>query len=78
MLQPLNDQNKENYNDSKYINKSETYSTKMPIRRNKNRSTMSRDEEPMDIEPIDKVEIRKDNNSLPNDKILWILKIHGD
>ena len=57
-----------NYSESKLINRSETYPTKISPRNSKNRSNVTRDQEPMDVEPLEKPSTKKSKSSLSNDQ----------
>ena len=58
------------YNESQLTNRSDTYQTKISPRNTKNRIKNSRDEEPMDVEPLEKSTIKKSQTSIANDKEL--------
>ena len=55
---------------SKSRNRSETYQTKISPRNTKNRSNILREEEPMDVEPMEKPSIKKSQDNIINDKEL--------
>ena len=55
-------------NQSKVINRSPIYKNKISSRNNENRSKVLRNEEPMDVEPIDKSLINQLEDSKSNDK----------
>jgi len=57
-----------NFNDSKLINRYETYPNKISPRSVNNRSKTSRNDEPMDIEPIEEKSNKKSKDLIPNDK----------
>ena len=57
-----------NSSNSRLTNIDEIYQTKISPRKPKNRSKSLRDEEPMDVEPLEKPSIKEFNNSLSNDK----------
>jgi len=57
-----------NYSESKLINRSENYPTKISPRNAKNRSKVTRDQEPMDVEPLEKPSTKKSKSSLSNDQ----------
>ena len=59
-----------NYSESKLTDRSETYQTKISPRNAKNRSKILRDQEPMDIEPLEKPSIEQAKDSVSNDKEL--------
>ncbi len=56
------------YTESKFKTKSDTFQTKISTQNIKNRSKIIRDEEPMDVEPLEKSSIKKPQDSLANDK----------
>jgi len=56
--------------ESELINRSFTYPTKIASRNTKNRSKILRDEEPMDVEPLEDSSINKLQDSKSNDKEL--------
>ena len=57
-----------NSSQPRLTNRDETYKTKISPRKPKNRSKMLRDEEPMDVEPLEKTSMKEFNDSLSNDK----------
>ena len=57
-------------NESELINRPSIYQTKMSSRNNKNRSKTSRNEEPMDVEPLEKSSINNLKELKTNDKEL--------
>ena len=57
-----------NDSDSEFIHKSGTYQAKISPRNINNRSKISRDEEPMDVEPLVKPSIKKLQDSKSNDE----------
>jgi len=59
-----------NYSESKSSNEIDTYQTKISPRNNKNRSNISKIEEPMDIEPFEKSSKEKSKESISNEKQL--------
>ena len=64
------DDDRLNYNESKLINESDTYETKIYPRNTKSRSKIIREEEPMDVEPLQKSPNIQSENSSSNDKQL--------
>ena len=56
------------YNDSELINSSDNLEYKISPRRKKIRSSITRDEEPMDVEPIEKLPAEIADNSSSNEK----------
>ena len=59
-----------NDSESDLINRSATYPTKISPRNTKNRSKISRDEEPLDVEPFEKAPFNKSEDSSFNEKDL--------
>ena len=57
-----------NNRESKLINKSEIYQTNRSHRNSKNRSKISIDEDPLDVEPLGKPSIQKPQDSTTNNK----------
>ena len=57
-----------NTSESKLIEKVDTYQTKISQRNPKIRSRISRDEEPMDVEPLEQSSIENSQDSVSNDK----------
>ena len=55
------------YGESNLIDESDTLQPRISPRNNKNRSKISRDEEPMDVEPLEKSSTKKSQESLPNE-----------
>ena len=64
------EEDKLNYSESKLTNQSDTYPTRISTRNNKNRSNLSRKEEPMDVEPLDQSSIKKPQDPMSDDKNL--------
>ena len=64
------EEDKFNYRGSRLNNRSETYQTKISPRNIKNRSKISQNEEPMDVEPLEKSSINKSIDSPSDDKEL--------
>ncbi len=62
------DENVDHNSDSKLINRADKYPNRISSRNNKNRSNMTRFEEPMDVEPIEKLSTKPTQNSLSNEK----------
>ena len=62
------DEDQVNYNESKFQTRSDNSQSKIPSQNIKNRSRIIRDEEPMDVEPIEKSSIKKSQDNLSNDK----------
>jgi len=68
-----NEEDRLNYSESKLKDESDNYKTKNASRNNKNRSKISRMEEPMDVEPLDINPKEKTKDSISNEnKILDI------
>ena len=59
-----------NYSESNFKNGSDTYQTKMSPRNIKNRSKVSRIEEPLDVEPLEKNSLKNSRELKPNDRKL--------
>ena len=59
-----------NYSESNLTNRSETFQPKISPRNTKNRSRISRQEQPMDVEPVEELFIQKVQDSTTNDKNL--------
>jgi sporulation protein YlmC with PRC-barrel domain len=55
-------------NESEYKTRSENYKAKIPSQNIKNRSKITIDEEPLDVEPLEKLSINESKDSLTNDK----------
>jgi len=64
------EEDKLNYSGSRLGNRSDNYHTKISPRNTQNRSKILRDEEPMDVEPLEKSSIKRSHNSSSNDKEL--------
>jgi len=62
------DEGEVNYSESEFKTRSENYKAKISSENIRNRSKISREEEPMDVEPIEKPSIKKTKDSLSNDK----------
>ena len=58
------------YNESKLANDYDTYQNKISTRDSKNRSKIYREEEPLDVEPLDESSIQKPQENISNDKQL--------
>ncbi len=56
------------YNESNFQTKSDKFQAKIASQNIKNRSNISRDEETIDVEPLDNLSIKKTKDSLSNDK----------
>ena len=54
--------------ESNFQTKSDKFQAKIDSQNIKNRSKISRDVEPMDVEPMEKLSIKKPKDSLSNDK----------
>ncbi len=67
LLYSENQEDRLNYGESKFKNESDNYQTKIASRNNKNRSKISRLEEPMDVEPLEKIPTEKTEDSLSKD-----------
>jgi len=67
-IYPETEEDRVNYSESRSTNRSETYQTKISPRNTKNRSKIIRDEELMDVEPLEKPSIKQSNDSSLNDK----------
>jgi len=63
-----NEEDSINYSELVSTNTSETYETKRSPRNTKNRSKIIRDEELMDVEPLEKSSVKQSNDSLLNNK----------
>ena len=59
-----------NDSQSNLANKSDTYESKISSRNNKSRSKIYREEEPMDVEPLEIKSIQKPKDTISNDKEL--------
>jgi len=57
-----------NNSESKFINRSDNYQNKLSPRNTKNRSKISIDEEPMDVEPLEELSNKKNQDFKSNDK----------
>tara|TARA_Y100001968_G_scaffold59764_1_gene50763 strand:- start:24 stop:596 length:573 start_codon:yes stop_codon:yes gene_type:complete len=67
------DEDRDNYRESNLINQSDAYPAKISPRNNKNRSKIIRDEEPLDVEPMEKLHLENLKKSAPKEnKILDI------
>ena len=67
------DEDRDNYRESNLINQSDAYPAKISPRNNKNRSKIIRDEEPLDVEPMEKLHPENLKKSAPKEnKILDI------
>ncbi len=64
------DEDEVNYNQSKIKNTSDNLQAKMSYQNTKNRSKISRVEEPMDVEPLEKSSTTNSQDMKPNDKEL--------
>ena len=64
------EQDREQYSNSDYIDNPNTYPTKLPSLNNKNRSKVLRDEEPLDVEPLDKLSKGKPTDPISKNKEL--------
>ncbi len=62
------DEDEVNYNESKFTTRSDKLKSKISSRNIKNMPKIIRDEEPLDVEPIEKPYIKNPKNSLSNDK----------
>ena len=62
------DEDEVNYTESKLKTRSDNSQAKISSKNIKNRSKMKREEEPMDVEPLEKLSIKKPQDSLSNDK----------
>ncbi len=62
------DEGEVNYSESKFQNRPDNLEEKMSSQSIKNRTKIKRDEEPMDIEPLEKPSIKKIQDSISNDK----------
>ena len=61
---------KVNENESKLKNRSDTFKSNISSQNTKNRSKIIREEEPIDVEPLDKSSIQQSKDSLSNGKEL--------
>ena len=61
-------EDKTNSRESKFSDISDTYQPKISPRNIKNRSKITRDEEPMDVEPLEQSTLKKSQESISNDK----------
>ncbi len=57
-----------NYNGSEFENRSENYKAKISSKNIKNRLKIVREEEPMDVEPLEQKSIKEPQDSLSNNK----------
>ncbi len=57
-----------NYTESKFKTRSDHFEEKISSKNIKNRSKLAREEEPMDVEPIEQESVKQPNNSLSTDK----------
>ena len=62
------DEDELNYVESKFKGRSDNLQEKISPKNIKNRSKITREEEPMDIEPLEKSSIKEPKDSLSNDK----------
>ncbi|WP_413678973.1 PRC-barrel domain-containing protein [Prochlorococcus sp. MIT 0916] len=62
------DEDEVNYTESKLNTRSDNFKPKINPRNIKNRSKITREEQPMDVEPLEKSPIKKPEESLSNDK----------
>ena len=60
----------DNFNETKFKNKSDTFKVNTSPKNNKNRTKRNRAEEPIDIEPLDNLSMNKPQDSIPSDKDL--------
>ena len=67
LLYSENEEDRLNYSESKFTNQSDNYQTTKASRNNKNRSKISRLEEPMDVEPLEKMPTEKAEDSVSKD-----------
>ncbi len=65
------DEDEVNYSESKLETKSGDFQAKISSQNLKNRSKILREEEPMDVEPLEKSSIKKPKDSLSNDKEIF-------
>jgi len=62
------DEDENNYNESKNKSRSDNFYAKMSSQNTKNRSKMSRKEEPLDVEPLEKSSTINSQDVISNDK----------
>ena len=62
------DEDEVNYSESNFKNRTDDFQAKFSSKNTKNKSKIIRDEEPMDVEPLEKTSIKDLNNSVSNDK----------
>ena len=62
------DEDELTYNESKIKNISDTFQSNRSSNNTKNRSKITKKEEPIDVEPLDEVSINKSQDSISNDK----------
>ena len=62
------DDDEVNYPEASFNNRSDNFTPKIPSKNIKNRPKMTIEEEPMDVEPIEKLSVKKPQDSLSDDK----------
>ena len=62
------DEDEVNYPELKFKTRTDNFQEEIPSKNIKNRSKITRKEEPMDVEPLEKSSIKKSQDLKPNDK----------
>ena len=63
-----NDEDEVNYSESTFKNRSDNFQSEMSSRNTQDKSKISREEEPIDVEPLEKLSTNNSQNMISNDK----------
>ena len=65
------DEDQVNYNESKLKNRSDTFQANITSQNSKNKSKIKKEQEPIDVEPVDELSIKKPQDPISNDKDIF-------